>query len=184
MNAKKEKAIELAKSLYVDVNADGTKKYTLQQIAKQIQNKCKIAIDLSTVSRWAKKYDWEGLFEKIKMAGIEKGKQQLQEKENQIVDEKAQTIADIYKSNKQIQKISQTTILSRLTGQDLKDSSGNTIESNVSTRDAISLLQYSEQVLLNLHEKKIGIKDIQKDNPSIIVTDSKTKEELERLIND
>lgn len=164
MNAKKERAIECARNLFVDVNSDGTKKYTLQQISKILQTKCKYAIDFTTLSRWAKRYDWEGLFEKVKMAGIEKATNDI---ENKVIDEKAQTIADIYRSNKQIQKISHTTILSRLTGQDIRDKDGHQIESKVSTRDAISLLQYSEQVLLNLHEKNIDSKN---KPPEITIT--------------
>jgi hypothetical protein len=149
----KRKIIEFAQSLYLEVNDEGNKIHTWDSISKSIQKRFKQEIHYSTIAKWSKKYDWENLFSKIKMAGIERGKEQLQEKENKIIDERAQTIADIYKSNKQLQSLSQKTILARLTGQKLKDVNGNDLDSDFGNTDLIRILQHSEQTLLTLHDK-------------------------------
>ena len=67
MNANKKKALEVAQDLFLEVNESGEKKNTNAFIANQLQKKCKYACDQSTIYRWSKKYDWESLFEKIKM---------------------------------------------------------------------------------------------------------------------
>jgi hypothetical protein len=154
MNSNKEKIIEFAKIQYLEVNADGFRINTWNDISKSIQKKFKQKINYSTIAKWSKKYDWESLFEKLKMAGIEKGKEQLQEKENKIIDEKSQTIADIYKSNKQLHVLSQKTIISRITGNPFLDSKGNEIKSEIGTTDLIRILQHSENGLLELLDKR------------------------------
>jgi len=156
MISKKEKIKDFAKDLFLQVDAEGNKIHTWDTISKAIQKRFKEDIHYSTIAKWGAKYDWNNTFEKIKMAGIERGKEQLQEKENKVINEKANAIADIYKSNKNIQKLTQQTILSRLTGQQLKDKDGNLIKSDIGTTDLVRLLQHSEQTILNLHDKKLG----------------------------
>lgn len=154
MNATKQKAVEFAKSLYLEVNENGEKAYSCEYIAIQLQKKCKYECNQSTVYRWAKNNDWDGLFEKIKMAGIEKVKNSIQQKENQLIDEKSQVIADIYKSNKTLQKISQQTILARLTGQQVKGVNGEPINADFGNSDLIRILQHAEATLLELQDKR------------------------------
>ena len=67
MNATKQKAVDFAKNLYLEVNDKGEKAYSCEYIAIQLQKKCKFECNQSTVYRWAKKNDWDGLFEKIKI---------------------------------------------------------------------------------------------------------------------
>jgi hypothetical protein len=179
MNSKKEKIKEYAKSLFLEVNAEGKKINTWEAISKNILKKFKLEIHFTTIQKWSKRYDWEITFEKLKMAGIERGKEQLQQKENQIIDEKANTIADIYQANKRLQKLAQQTILAQMTGQKLTDKDGNIINCNVGNTDVIRLIQHSENTLLNLHNK--GIKPIDK-LPTIIIQDLQTQKEIEKLI--
>jgi hypothetical protein len=157
LTTQKEKIKEFARDLFLQVNEVGSKKYTLHDIAKQLQQKRKYSINVSNLSRWSKKYDWEGLFIKLKQAGIEQAKSDI---ENKVIDEKAQTIADIYKSNKSIQNLSKQTILSRLLGKTVMDKDGNEIKSDFGNTDLIRLLQHSEQTILTLHEKKIDPNEI------------------------
>ena len=154
MNSKKIQIIEFAKELYFVVDSEGKRVNTWESISKQILKKFKLEIHFTTIQKWSKKYDWESLFEKVKMVGIERGKEQLQQKENQLIDEKSQIIADIYQSNKKIQSITQKTLLVRLTGSKLKDGSGNPIDADISNTDLIRLLQHSETTLLELQDKK------------------------------
>jgi hypothetical protein len=165
MNSKKQKALDYARNLYVQVNENGLKKYTLQEISKKLHRDIKFEADYSTISKWAKRYLWEDTFIKLKQAGIEKAKGDI---DNKIIDEKANTIADIYKSNKQLEKIAQNTILARITGQKLKDKDGNPINTDVSDTDIIRLIQHSETILLNLHDKTQD-KNLEENNilPSI-----------------
>ena len=165
MNATKQKAVDFAKNLYLEVNDKGEKAYSCEYIAIQLQKKCKFECNQSTVYRWAKKNDWDGLFEKIKMAGIEKGKESIQQKENQLIDEKSQIIADIYQSNKKIQSITQKTLLSRLTGTQLKDSNGNDVNADMGNSDLIRLLQHSEATLLELQDKRKATANNQNIDP-------------------
>jgi hypothetical protein len=155
MNAKKEKAIEVTRSLYCEVNASGAKKYTLRDIVKLLKQKCKYETSIATISRWIDKYNWEDTFIKLKQAGIEQAQGDIT---NKIIDEKASTIADIYKGNKTIQKVSNQTIIARLLAQPVKDKDGNEIKSEITNRDLISLLQHSETTILNLHDKKTDSK--------------------------
>jgi hypothetical protein len=152
MIAKKQKAIEYARSLFCEVKEDGQKKYTLHDIAKLVLKKCKFETTLSTIGRWAQKYDWEDTFTKLKQAGIERAKGDI---DNKIIDEKANTIADIYQANKKLEKLAQQTILARMTGQKLTDKDGNEVKSDVGNTDIIRLIQHSESTLLALHDKKI-----------------------------
>jgi organic radical activating enzyme len=156
MVAKKNDIIEYAKSLYIEVNEDGNRINTFQEISNKVQKKFKISKTYSTIAKWVVKYDWENTFIKLKQAGIEKGKEQLQEKENKLIDEKSQVIADIYKSNKQIHGLAKQTLLARLTGQALKDKDGNAIDSKIYNSDLIRLMEHAEDTLLNLHDKKKG----------------------------
>jgi ribosomal protein S24E len=154
MNDQKLKIIEFAKRLYLEVNHDGKKTHTWDNISKNILKKYKLEIHFTTIQKWSKRYDWENLFEKLKMAGIEKGKQQLQEKENKLIDEKSQLVADIYKSNKTLQNLSQRTLTARLLGKPVVDSQGNEIDANFGNTDLIRILQHSESTLLELQDKK------------------------------
>lgn len=156
MQGTKRKIKDYAKNLYLTVNEEGNKLHTYDAIAKLVQKKYKIAINLVTIQRWCKKEDWDGTFIKLKQAGLEKGKEQLQEKENKLIDEKSQTIADIYKSNKTIQRLSQQTIVSRLLNKPLTDADGKTITADVGTTDLIRLLQHAENTILNLHDKGLN----------------------------
>ncbi len=168
MDAKKEKIRNYAKDLYFQVDDEGHKINTWEGISKAVLKHFKILIHFTTIQKWSKKYDWEDTFEKIKMAGIERGKEKFQEKENQIIDEKANTIADIYKSNKNLQKIAQQTLLARLTDQPIKDSSGKEIKADVGNTDLIRLIQHSETTLLNLHDKRTDI-SLKIELPQIII---------------
>jgi len=154
MISTKQTIVEFARSLYMEVDSEGKKIHTWRSISTLIQKKFKKEVNYSTVAKWATKYDWESTFEKIKMAGIERSKSEMQDKEKELIDEKSAVIADIYKSNKNIQRLSQQVILSRLTGKELKDSAGNIVSTDISNADLIRLLQHSEQSLLELHDKK------------------------------
>lgn len=159
-NSKHDEILEFARNLYLEVDSEGRKANTWDGISKSILKKYNLEIHLTTIQKWSKKYDWESLFDKIKMAGIEKGEQQLQEKENILIDEKSQTIADIYKSNKQLATLSQKTLTARLAGRQIKDNEGNIINADISTADLIRILQHSENSLLELLEKKKDTGDI------------------------
>lgn len=154
MTDQKAKILEFALNLYLEVDAEGRRKNTWDYISKQILKKFKVEIHFTTIQKWSKRNDWESIFEKIKMAGIEKGREQLQEKQNKIIDEKSQVIADVYKSNKQIQGIAKTILLNRLLGKQMIDEQGNPMKINVANVDLIRLLQHSEQTLLSLQDKK------------------------------
>lgn len=155
MISKKENIIEYAKSLYCEVDGEGSRLNTFQEISKKVQKKFKIVKTYSTIAKWAAKYDWEGTFIKLKQAGIEKGKEQLQEKENKLIDEKSQAIANIYITNKQIHNLAKNTLLARLTGQELKDKDGNVIETKVGTSEIIRLMEHAEDTILGLHDKSM-----------------------------
>jgi len=154
VDSKKKKIQEFARDLFLRVDDEGHKIHTWDSISKAILKKFKLDIHFTTIQKWSKKHDWSATFEKIKMAGIERGKQEFQRKEAQIIDEKADTIADIYKSNKQLQRLAQQTIIARMTGQKLKDKEGNEIKTDVGNTDVIRLIQHSENTLLTLHDKK------------------------------
>lgn len=153
-SVKKKNMVEFAKELYLEVDTDGNKLHTWDYISNELLKKFKVKLHLSTISKWSKKYHWEDLFERIKMAGIEKSKAEFQDKENKLIDERSKVIADIYNSNKTIQTLANQTILARITGQELKNKDGAIIKTDMQTQDVIRLLQHSEATLLELHEKR------------------------------
>jgi hypothetical protein len=153
MDSKKENIRNYAKGLFLQVDANGNKVHTWDSISKLILKKFKLEIHFTTIQKWSKKEDWSDTFIKLKQAGIEKGKEQYQEKENKLIDEKSQVIADIYKSNKQILSLAKNTLLSRLSGQPLKNSQGEEITPKIQDANLIHLLEHAEDVLLNLHDK-------------------------------
>jgi hypothetical protein len=157
MNAKKQKAIEKARSLFCDVKENGQKKYTLQDIAKIVRTECKYATTLSTISRWAIKFDWEDTFIKLKQAGMEKAQGDI---DNKLINEKSDIIAEIYKDNKTIHSVAKNHLLARLTGQVVKDKDGNPVDvTKVYMCDLIRLMEHSEATLLNLNDKKANSKE-------------------------
>jgi hypothetical protein len=157
MDAKKSKAINFARNMFCEVDQDGKQKYTLQQIATSLQQKCKFAANKSTISRWAVKFDWEGTFIKLKQAGIEKVKGDI---DNKLINEKSDIIAEIYKDNKTIHSVAKNHLLARLTGQVVKDKDGNPIDvSKIWMVDLIRLMEHSEATLLNLNDKKANSKE-------------------------
>ena len=153
MSALKDTIIEYARDLFLEVDDNGKKKHTFEFISESIQKKFKKAAHYSTIAKWSVRYDWGLLFEKIKMAGIERATQTPQQRENSIIDEKSQVIADIYKSNKQLQSISKNTLMARATGQPLKDGNGNEIKTDMNNADLIRILQHAENTILLLHDK-------------------------------
>lgn len=177
MNAKKQKAIEYCRSLYCDVKENGQKKYTLQEIEKKVQKDRKFSVSYSTISKWATKYGWEDTFIKLKQAGIEKAKGDI---DNKIIDEKVDIIATIYKSNKTFQKVATQTLLAKLTGQQLKDSQGNEIKTDISDAILERIIERSEQTLLKLQDKGDGDK---RALPTIIVQSSEGANEVQKLID-
>lgn len=172
MNTQKEKIRNFSKDLFLKVDSNGSKVHTWDSISKEILKKFKLEIHFTTIQKWSKKEDWSETYIKLKQAGIEKGKEQYQEKENKLIDEKSQVIADIYKSNKQIHGLAKNTLLARLTGQSLKDKDGNAIESKVYNSDLIRLMEHAEDTLLNLHDKK-GVKstyiDYSNTSPEVLI---------------
>jgi hypothetical protein len=160
LNTQKRKIRDFAKDLFLQVDADGNKVNTWDSISKCILKKFKLEIHFTTIQKWSKAEDWNNTYEKIKMAGIESAKSELQVKENKLIDEKAQVIADIYKSNKSIQNLSKQTIISRLLGKQVTDKDGNEIKSDFGNTDLIRLLQHSEQTILTLHDKKTDPNEI------------------------
>lgn len=48
-----------AKSLYMEMNDDGSRKYTLHDIAAELQKTYDSKVNVSTISRWAAKEGWE-----------------------------------------------------------------------------------------------------------------------------
>ncbi len=71
-----EEIINYAKELYLTVDEKGNRVYSLQSIAKKLQQECNVEINASTILRWARKYNWNGLLEKAaKVAVVEAAKE-------------------------------------------------------------------------------------------------------------
>lgn len=163
MKPDKQKIKDFAKEQFLEVDADGNKKYTWHDISNLILKKFKKKIHLSTIQKWSKSEDWHNTYEKIKQAGIEKSNLEIQKKENILIDAKANDIAEIYKGRKTLADLSRKHLTARLTGQSLKIN-GDDLHILVETKELISILKDSEQVILNLNDKKD-----QKDDISIKV---------------
>lgn len=50
---------EAAKALYLTIDDNGKRKYSLQEIADLLQEQCNTRINQSTISRWARQQGWD-----------------------------------------------------------------------------------------------------------------------------
>jgi len=66
----KEAIFEYAKELYLTPDEQGNHKYSLRDIATQVQQKFNRSINASTVLRWAEKYGWDKLWDEGVREGI------------------------------------------------------------------------------------------------------------------
>jgi len=70
MSGEKEAIIEYAKELFLTPDEQGNHKYSLREIATQVQQKFNRSINASTVLRWAEKYGWDKLWDEGVREGI------------------------------------------------------------------------------------------------------------------
>jgi hypothetical protein len=66
----KEVILEFAKELYLTPDEQGNHKYSLRDIATQVQQKFNRSINASTILRWAEKYGWDKLWDEGVREGI------------------------------------------------------------------------------------------------------------------
>ena len=168
MKTDKEKIKDYAKGLFLEVDAEGNKKFTWTEISKAVQKKFKKNVHYSTIAKWAVEYDWHSTYDKIKQAGIQNANLEIQKKENILIDAKANDFAEIYKGRKTLADLSRKHLIAKLTGQLLKIN-GETLQIDVETKELINILKDSEQVILNLNDKK-ETQDIKVINPLIQVS--------------
>jgi predicted nucleic acid-binding Zn-ribbon protein len=70
MSGEKEAIIEYAKELFLTPDEQGNHKYSLREIATQVQQKFNRSINASTILRWAEKYGWDKLWDEGVREGI------------------------------------------------------------------------------------------------------------------
>lgn len=107
----KKELINKAKKLYVSIDETGARSNTLEEIAKILQNQG-YKIDLSTISRWANKYNWESSLNDLRYEQVKKIESKITFDTNQIKEE----LYDVYKvsrlmliqvANKLIEKLNE-----------------------------------------------------------------------------
>jgi len=70
MSGEKEAIIEYAKELFLTPDEQGNHKYSLREIATQVQQKFNRSINASTILRWAEKRGWDKLWDEGVREGI------------------------------------------------------------------------------------------------------------------
>jgi len=165
MNPQKQKIREYAKDLFLQVDENGSKKYSLREICTKIAQKHKKDIAPNTIRNWSEAEHWISIYEKSKQAGIEQSKIEADKKENALIDAKANDIAEIYKRKKEQAELAAKHIKAKLTGQKLN---GEELDlSGVPFRDLLTLQKDAEQTILNLNDKPTH-----NDNSVHIIIDS------------
>jgi hypothetical protein len=66
----KEAIIEYAKELFLTPDEQGNHKYSLREIATQVQRKFNRSINASTILRWAERFGWDKLWDEGVREGI------------------------------------------------------------------------------------------------------------------
>jgi hypothetical protein len=70
VTSQKKAILQMAQELYLTLKEDGTKKYTLQDMQSILHKKFKSGPDYTTLSRWAKKHNWDALIQAAKNLGM------------------------------------------------------------------------------------------------------------------
>jgi len=180
MKPEKQKIKDYAKDLFLQVDENGNKKYSLRDICEKILQKFHKSIDPKTILNWSNKENWINIYEKTKQAGIEQSKEDFHKKENQLIDAKANDIAEIYKGRKQLSELARKHLSARLTGQKIKI---NGQDVNISMRDneLLKLLQDSENTILNLNDKSIG--ENKNTNFNIVISKKEDIDSMQKLLD-
>ena len=150
----KYEMITAAKELYLEINKDGKRKYSITEIAEKINNKYKNNINRTTVFRWSKKYCWQELYTKMKQYGLEKALEIQEEEEEdvmieeKIIEKESDVFAEIFRDYKILFDFSKKTIKERFKTPD-----------EISNNDLIKLMKISSDVLMDFHKDSdpIGI---------------------------
>jgi len=195
MISKKKSIKKFAKRLYLEVNSEGKKKYSLEDISKKIKGRFREPVHFTTIQKWAKYEDWDGLIEKIRIIGLDKAEieqkeklkeinklqneKQQQRENNKLVDENSAVISEIYKSNNDLRLISERTLISRLTGNKIIYN-GKEISSEIKTNDLIRIFQNAERTLITLNSKHKKIKKVEEIDLSKF--DQKILDEIEAAL--
>lgn len=98
----REEVIEFARELYLTPNEKGLHYYSLQQIADEIQQKFNIKYTRYNIFRWAKKFNWDSLWEEAVKTGITIAIQKKIEKDRSITEQYKDAILENKKKDVEI----------------------------------------------------------------------------------
>lgn len=128
---------EFAKSLYIQYDGEGNKKYSLRDIESKLLQGGYKKVTHQTIKRWATKYDWNKLNEKIKQQSIEKASEERFTKEEQLIEAESDNLAKDFKRAEDLAKGSHDILMSAFDGTENK---------LVSVKDAITIYKTSTEI--------------------------------------
>ncbi|HCL55459.1 MAG TPA: hypothetical protein DHW82_00400 [Spirochaetia bacterium] len=99
-----DEIIEHAKDLYLTVNEEGGHKYSFREIEQILNKELGVQKKYNTIQNWAKKNDWERLFQDSKNLGMEKAINEKLDKESAIIDRKSDEVAEKYQALNEVFK--------------------------------------------------------------------------------
>lgn len=141
MKQDKQKIKDYARNLFLEVDGEGKQIYSTRKIAEKIQQKFSKTIHSTTVLNWAKKGEWEKLFIKSKVQGVQKANESIDKQETKLLDKKSDEIANIIKQCRWIKDTMFNKIVSDMKND--KELNENTI---------VQLLKYSTDIILNIND--------------------------------
>jgi len=82
-----QEIIDFAKELYLTVDDEGNRKYSLKKIAEEVKIKFNVKLSVPTVLNWSRRFGWTNLLDKaIVASACDHGKDQVQEVVTQVIE--------------------------------------------------------------------------------------------------
>ena len=137
---KREKIIDFAKSLYIQIDKRGEKKYNPRQICVKIKNKFGEKYTPTTIENWAEKYDWKGVLDRVRKYGIEAANGTP---DNELVERNGNEVKQIYQDALEITKIGFDVI---------KKTYCNEPHTHINVDDALKAVKVGTDIILRLRQ--------------------------------
>ncbi len=150
---------DFAKSLYLSRDSEGKRQYSLRDITNEIEREYSKKITHTTISRWSKDGDWDMLLQQIVQFAIAKNAHNEDfTAEEQIIEARANDLAEVYKYGVQLTQIGTSVI---------QNSFKNNPHKNITNRDALVAIRTGANIMVRLNDIAGG--NDKENSPGIIM---------------
>lgn len=173
--SKKDKITEYAKELYCQYNDDGTKAFSLRDIASEIERKFNKKLTYVTVKNWADKGDWNKTNEQIKQQSIEKAQDDKLSTEEQLIESRSDKLAKSYQNAEKLENVGYDVFFKAFDGKE---------HTLITIKDAISAIKLGTDIRFRIEDVPEAKQSISINLENLSTDELLKRAELIRKLND